>query len=127
MVEKIEALFLKEGFTQGQFEVVAKLPGGRFSKWKSGKGEPSATQALRMSRLLRVPLDYLAEKDAPHPDDPHWQWERKVWEIVEEVGPERAWKALVSAIGTGVETRSSTPIAGEHRRTNADHVDGASG
>lgn len=42
----------------------ADLPPNRVSKWKSGQGEPTARQALRIARVLRVPLEWLADEEA---------------------------------------------------------------
>jgi transcriptional regulator with XRE-family HTH domain len=61
MVEKIRKLIDDQGMTQTAFEVMAGLPQARISKWASGRGEPTLSQAFRMARALDVPLDYLAD------------------------------------------------------------------
>ena len=67
MVEKILRLIDERGWTQTAFESMAGLAKNRITKWIDGQGEPKASQAGRMARLLGVTTDYLVRDDL---DDP---------------------------------------------------------
>jgi transcriptional regulator with XRE-family HTH domain len=98
MVAKIQHLLRDRGLHQAEFEPLAGLPKGRVSKWAGGQGEPTARQALRMARLLNVPLDYLADDDLDEPPPASMtDRERQVWEVVRTIGPDEAWRRLVGA------------------------------
>jgi transcriptional regulator with XRE-family HTH domain len=104
--EKIPMLVKRMGITQAELARAIGTYPSRISEWASEEGKPSIQQALRMARALNVSLDYLAD-DAQ--DDPPQmlssEWERKVWEIVKEIGAEAAWKKLVRPDqgGSGIE------------------------
>lgn len=68
MLEKIETRLTESGLRQTQLEKLAGLSHGRISKWKDGQGEPTASQALRIARLLNVPVQWLIDPEAP--DEP---------------------------------------------------------
>jgi transcriptional regulator with XRE-family HTH domain len=67
--EKIAWLCRERGLTQKRVGELATLPENRISKWLDGQGEPTARQALRLSRVLEIPLDWLIddEQDVPPP------------------------------------------------------------
>lgn len=70
-LEKIHDAMLARGMTQGALERAAKLPAGRISKWKQTKrNEIALGQALAVARVLGIPLDSLADPDAPWPPRP---------------------------------------------------------
>ena len=72
IIEKLEILIQERGFTQGEVERLAGLAASRISKWKDGRGEPTARQALRLARLLDVPMEYLVDDLAEGPaQQPH--------------------------------------------------------
>jgi transcriptional regulator with XRE-family HTH domain len=68
--EKIAWLCRERGLTQKRVGELAALPENRISKWLDGQGEPTARQALRLARVLDVPMDWLVddEADVPPPD-----------------------------------------------------------
>jgi transcriptional regulator with XRE-family HTH domain len=71
MLQKLDDLIQEKGLDQDELEQLAGLAKNRISKWKGGQGEPTASQALRMSRVLDVPLLYLVDdelNDVPPPD-----------------------------------------------------------
>jgi transcriptional regulator with XRE-family HTH domain len=96
LVEKLEAVLRARGLTQSSFEKLASLSENRISKWKNDQGEPTVRQALRMARILDVPLDYLADDDLNDlPSATMTERERQVWEVVRTIGPDEAWRRLV--------------------------------
>lgn len=68
VIDRIEKLRIGRGLEQQEVESLAALGKGRYSKWKNGTGEPTARQALRIARLFGVPVEWLADDDAP--EDP---------------------------------------------------------
>lgn len=66
IIEKICDLIAERGYTQQDFEEVAKLATNRVSKWRN-KGEPTARQALRIARALGVTMEYLADDTQDEP------------------------------------------------------------
>lgn len=64
LIEKIDKELRRLGITQKDFEARALISQNRMSKWKSGQGEPTAGQLLRISRLLNLPMEYLADDEA---------------------------------------------------------------
>lgn len=101
MTDKILGLIAANGLSQDAFEKAIRLPQGRFSKWKDGKGEPKASQLLAMSRHLGVSADWLIDPEAADPDTERARRERDVWRIVREVGFDEAWRRLVIGSGKG--------------------------
>lgn len=61
MVDKLVRRLEQQGYTQAGFELATGLTKNRIAKWKAGQGEPTARQALRMARLLAVPLEWLVD------------------------------------------------------------------
>lgn len=70
MIDKIVMLADLKGWDQGEFESLVPLPKGRISKWKSGTGEPTASQALQMARLLNVTVEFLIDPKQDQPVAP---------------------------------------------------------
>jgi transcriptional regulator with XRE-family HTH domain len=67
MVQKLDELLKLRGIKQAAFERSTLLSENRISKWKNGQGEPSATEALRMARALRVSLEWLIDDESDEP------------------------------------------------------------
>lgn len=69
MIEKIDELIKQKRLSQAALERTACLSENRISKWKDGTGEPTARQALRIARILKVPVEFLIddEMEAPPP------------------------------------------------------------
>jgi transcriptional regulator with XRE-family HTH domain len=63
-VVRILKLLEGTGMDQGELESAALLSHGRVSKWKKGIGQPTAKQALRIARILNVPLEWLVDEEA---------------------------------------------------------------
>lgn len=57
LVKRLEQL----DWTHAAFERASGLAKNRIAKWGAGQGEPTARQALRMARLLAVPLEWLVD------------------------------------------------------------------
>ena len=119
MVEKLSALLRSKGLTQSAFEAKALLSENRISKWKNGTGEPSAKEALRMARILEVPLEYLVddEEDDPAPYR-ETQRDRQLREIIRLYGADQVYRRLIEvgvapALGQpGASTLSAHDEAG---------------
>lgn len=60
-MKKILALLVQKGYSQLGFERAAGLPRNRITKWKSGQGEPSLLEGMRMAHLLGISLDDLVD------------------------------------------------------------------
>lgn len=98
MVEKLDLALDERGWTQSAFEQAALLSANRISKWKNGTGEPTAKQALRMARLLDLPLEYLIDDDQAEPGGmPVSEREKQVWEAIRTLGVDEAWRRLLQA------------------------------
>lgn len=105
MIEKLEILLREKGLTQASLEQRVMLSENRISKWKNGTGEPTGRQALRMARILGVPVEYLLddEMDELPQAPPESSREMMVWEFVREIGADEAWKILVGSRRSGQE------------------------
>jgi transcriptional regulator with XRE-family HTH domain len=108
IVEKIRRLAKRKGWSQGEFAALAGMRSNRISKWANDEGEPTLKQGLAMARLLGVPLEYLADDEAPDPGTPEALRELEVWRIVKAIGPEAAWLRLVGAGGKAAVEDGST-------------------
>jgi transcriptional regulator with XRE-family HTH domain len=99
LVEKLEMALRSKGLTQGSFERLAMLSENRISKWKNNQGEPTVRQALRMARLLDLPLDYLADDEVD--EEPHRlidDWERKIRDVIAIIGAEVVYRRLLESL-----------------------------
>lgn len=63
MIEKIERLLAARDMTQASLEQLVGLSVNRISKWKSGIGEPTARQALRIAEVFGVSVGWLISED----------------------------------------------------------------
>lgn len=96
MLEKICNLIAERGLTQDGLERGVKLAKNRISKWKDGKGEPTARQLYRIARALGVSMEYLVD------DEVEWPAERPamtgdeemVWHLVRKLGADLAIRRL---------------------------------
>jgi transcriptional regulator with XRE-family HTH domain len=66
MIDKLEILLREKGLTQAALEKLVGLSENKISKWKQ-KGEPRASEALRMARTLGVPVEYLIDDAMDEP------------------------------------------------------------
>lgn len=107
MVQKIKSLIDEKGLQQVDFEPLAGLPKGRFSKWLNGQGEPTARQAFEMARVLNVPVDFLLDDEqdkAPSNSD----LMREVQRIVRILGADTSYRRLIQAeTGLASEPKAS--------------------
>ena len=71
MLDKILHHAALQGITQTGLEVRTGLPKDRITRWKDGKGEPSAKQALRIADALNLPLRYLIDDAMTDPNAAH--------------------------------------------------------
>jgi hypothetical protein len=62
-IEKITMLLARKRIDQVELEARAKLPAGRVSKWAT-TGEPTGRQALRIARVLCVPVEWLIDDES---------------------------------------------------------------
>lgn len=112
MIDKIVILADAKGWDQGEFESLAALPQGRISKWKAGKGEPTAKQALQMARLLNVTVEFLIDPALEQPLVP---------EILTLEEDERAVLDLYHALDLGrreAMRRLATPASALDQKPN---------
>lgn len=87
MLQKLDLLLKSRGIKQAAFERAAILSENRISKWKNGQGEPSASESLRMARILGVSVEWLIddEKAYPAPQE-SVEWERSVLDLIQALG-----------------------------------------
>lgn len=101
MIERIEKLREALGLKQHELETRAELSRHRVSTWANGTGEPTARQALRIARVLGVPLEWLADEDAPADPpvslDAVRPGEELVMAAVRKIGVKAAIERLVDA------------------------------
>jgi transcriptional regulator with XRE-family HTH domain len=96
MLEKILRLLdARPDLDQGGLEVAARLPQGRISKWKAGKGEPTAAQALRIARVLRVGVEYLVDDDLTEVVPAISEEDQRILDLAHELGFKRAQRRLL--------------------------------
>ena len=83
VIERILEEAQRKGMTQSGLERAAGLAAARIAKWKSGVGEPSFSEAIRIASVLGVSLNHLAGlHDEPRLDDD----ERAIMLIVRSIG-----------------------------------------
>lgn len=63
LVDRALLMAAQRGWKQSQFARLLGLSDSRFSRWKSGEGEPTASQLRDMARILRVSADMLLSED----------------------------------------------------------------
>lgn len=109
MVDKIVMLLDQRRLDQDEFESLAGLARGRISKWKADQGEPTASQTLRMARLLQVSMEFLADESIDEPLPPpaeHFLFNEDERAIIElyrdlELNRQEAVKRLATPLATG--------------------------
>ena len=70
MREKLERILERRGLSQAELERLAGLAENRIAKLKAAKRSgPSAAEALRVARVLRVPMEWLCDDAATHDPD----------------------------------------------------------
>jgi transcriptional regulator with XRE-family HTH domain len=114
--QKIQMLIADRGTSQAAVARRAGISQPRLSRIINGERNARlfVAQALAIARALEVSLDYLADDaaTAPPPAVPT-AGERRVWEVVREIGPERAWKRLIQ----GAAGEHPAPLRLEIRET----------
>lgn len=97
MLEKICNLIAERGLTQDGLERGVKLARNRISKWKDGKGEPTARQLYRIARALGVSMEYLVDDDVQRPSERPAMTgdEEMVWHLVRKLGVDLAIRRLM--------------------------------
>jgi transcriptional regulator with XRE-family HTH domain len=97
MIEKILRLLDEKDMTQSELESAARLAPNRISRWKAGTGEPTASQAVTIARVLDVPVQFLVDDaiESPQPkEDPQL---REILDIVRRLGYDTAKDRLIAA------------------------------
>lgn len=94
--EKLDKLIDLRHTNQSELSRKTGIAQSAISDMTRGERRPYMDQSLLLARALDVPLDYLADDslDEPPPASIS-EWEKKVWEVVKEIGAELAWKKLV--------------------------------
>ena len=91
MREKLERILERRGLSQAELERLAGLAENRIAKLKAAKRSgPSAAEALRVARVLRVPMEWLCDDAATHDPD-HIkpmlaEWEAYVIDAIRSAG-----------------------------------------
>jgi transcriptional regulator with XRE-family HTH domain len=57
--EKLKELRKNQGWTQDQLGQKAKIHGRHIGKYESGRAMPNAEAIIRLSKILKVSIDYL--------------------------------------------------------------------
>lgn len=84
----LKALIKKAGMTQKEFAAGLNVDPSTVGFWVAGKMTPNFENACRMSLLLRVPLDELAEAlnlpyyEQPNPLTSSWQFHQALMDIL---------------------------------------------
>jgi transcriptional regulator with XRE-family HTH domain len=114
ILEKILESARRKGVGQLALERAADLPKNRISKWKDGVGEPTAAQALRIARVLGVPVEYLADDamdEPPAPDVP-----QDVLDTIHRLTVDVARNRLLGLPDLGIGKPQPTRIAPQEKR-----------
>jgi len=113
MLEKILGLLPAKGLDQEQLERLADLSQGRISKWKRGVGEPTVKQAVRISRVLGVPVAYLVDDARTDPaDDGLTEDERLILLNARRMGIGLAYSRLVGLDQQSAASREGSRTTG---------------
>jgi transcriptional regulator with XRE-family HTH domain len=124
MIDKILMLAEAKGWDQGELESRAGLARGRISKWKADQGEPTASQTLRIARLLNVSMEFLADDrmstPAPPPSASLADDERTIVELYRdlEIGKREAVKRLATPLLPGSVRDQTSLLAAELRESS---------
>lgn len=74
------------------------------SLWCRGKSFPDIHEVAALSKVFGVSIDYLVDDEMDAPGPPTMtDRERMVWEFVQEIGADEAWKILVGSRKSGQE------------------------
>ena len=117
MIDRIGKLLDEKGIDQGELESMAGLSFGRISKWKAGTGEPTAAQALRMARVLNVPLEWLVDDSAGEEIPPPMPYDRiseqrDVLKYLDDLGYEEMRRRILM---TPLKTTATVRVIEDHR------------
>jgi transcriptional regulator with XRE-family HTH domain len=97
MLEKILMLAARNGLDQYEVEHLAALAPKRITKWKDGTGEPTASQALRLARLFKVPVEWLVDDEAAEePATSRQERPRTIDEAVALIGEREALRRILA-------------------------------
>lgn len=115
--EKILQALDRKRMSKADLARDTKLGAPRFSKWFGGTGKPNLYQALKIARVLGVPLEFLADEEATELEEPKespYETEeyRLVRRMVETLGPERAYRRLMKADDDEVVAPKPGRVAG---------------
>jgi transcriptional regulator with XRE-family HTH domain len=102
-VQKIIRALKSRGYSQEAYESRVGLAKGRLSKWSSGQGEPTASQAWRIAGDLALDITYLLDPEVEEPRLPGRDEFRVCTEIMHRLGPEESFRRLTHATGELVE------------------------
>jgi transcriptional regulator with XRE-family HTH domain len=102
MIDKISELVTSHGYSLASFEVAARLPTNRLSKWRNGKGEPKARELYRIAKLLDVTMEYLADDLMDRPTPPLTDDERMVLRVIRVLRTRESMRRLIGTGGEGL-------------------------
>ena len=88
--------------------------------WSRGKSIPDLKKAKLLAEVFGVTVDFLADETQEDPPDANLgETERKIWEVVNMIGPELAWKKLVGGQFFGDAPRLIPPPGQQKKNTGA--------
>lgn len=94
--EKLDILLADRGVSQSELARRVGVPQPTVNRWINGKGRMYADQAFAVCRALEVAVDWLLDEAVDSPPSPAMtDRERRVAEIVAEIGPDLAWRRLI--------------------------------
>lgn len=102
LIDKVQALIDANGLSQAKFEVMIGISKGKWTRWRGDEGEPNYTELVSIRNVLNsalglnVTFDWLfdgTQEDLP-PDLS--EWEKKLCDLVDMIGPEEACRRLVN-------------------------------
>jgi transcriptional regulator with XRE-family HTH domain len=116
ILEKIDRLLDERGVNQGELESLAGLPKGRVSRWLGGTGKPTAEQAFRIAKALKVRVEYLLDDEIEDAAPDYSDVEARILEMARILGHETAIRRLMAATDVKVEGPTYKDLKGPGRR-----------
>lgn len=97
LAEKLEKLIAERGWKQADLARAIDMGRSTVGNWFNSPSKPDLDSALKLARVLAVPLDYLADdaQDDP-PPGPDPALERLLW-LVSTIGVEESIRRLTQA------------------------------
>lgn len=87
-----------------------RLYQSRISKWRHRQGEPDIVQISQLADALGAPRGYMLDPSRVEPPNPiEFKFERRVEELLAELGPEEVYRRVIGAAPVVPATATTIP------------------